>query len=291
MLTTGRSAGVFEQIARLLREYEQAKRAGAKAEMLADIANRLLQALAALTQSPVIAQALAIPLKIGKDWMQTALDEAQLSPCEAAKAAVYARQAYTAFDDAVVFLHDWAADRRFWPLPPPFREPLEVRVPPSDIMRQIISLEGFFESALNAVELGLVELLRLRDLRVHLGAEAGAMPVPAVLATGYLIDLPSGPFRSGRERVREMRELLLRVADELEKASNRGREILARATLDDEGTVVRPAAVTAVLAQLNYTIASGVLTCAILRHRVSEPTLAEIRKQSAASNESDKWAE
>ncbi len=287
MLTAKPSPGIFDRIAQLLFEYEQAKRAGVRAEVLTEIASRLLEAIGTLAQSPMTAQALAILLKIGKNRMQTMLDEAQLSPCEAAKAAANARQAYAAFDSAVAFLRDWTAVRHFWSLP--FRQRLEVRIPPSDIRLQIVTLEGFLDSALKATDLGLVVFLHQRDVRVPLGADTGQTPVPAVLETDYLIDLPNEPFRSGNARVKEMRKLLLQFSRQLKQASKQGRKALKRGTLDKEGTAVRAATVSAVLTQLNYLLVSGILTCAALRRLASAPTLAEIQKQSAASNESNKW--
>lgn len=291
MLTTGRSGGVFDQITRIYREYRMAQRAGAKAEVLVEIAGQLNKEIASVIQSPVAAQVFVTLLAIGKDRIQSIFDEARLSPCNAAESAYHARQAYEAFDVGISSLREWAADRRFAWLPIPFRRPLEARVPLQEIKRQVTNLEGVFVAALNAAELGTDELLGLRSPLVRLGADPGEVVKPTVLPSDSLIELPTGPFYSGRERVKKLRRILLRIADQLERAAKQGRKALDRATLGDGRTSVQPAAVSSVLTDLTFTIACGILTCGALRNLLSQPTLEELRKQSASSRDADEWEE
>ncbi|HZC06130.1 MAG TPA: hypothetical protein VE338_10845 [Ktedonobacterales bacterium] len=267
--------GLGGLIIRLYGEYQSALRAGAKAEVLSDILGKLVSALVAFGISPITAQWVAVALQFGKDQMQNQLDDAQLSPCEAAKPAHHARQAFDALDDGVRALRDWATDRRFISLPVPFRPPLKVRVPLHEIERQVIFLENLLDAASRAANRGTVEILRLRDARVRLGAIATSARQPFIRSTDYLIEIPEGPFHSEHERVKTMRRLLLRVAKQLEQAAKQGRKKLAQATLDKEGELVRPAPVLAVLAELNYTIACGLLTCVALRQLANEPIALE----------------
>lgn len=275
MLGSNEPNGLSGMIIRLYNEYQSALRAGAKAEVLSDILGKLVNAFIAFGISPTTAQWFAVVLQLGKDKMQDQLDDAQLSPCEAAGPAHHARQAFDAFDDATRGIRDWAADRRFVPLPIPFRPPLHVRVPPHEIERQAIFLEGLFDAASRATHRGTVEILHLRDARVRFGATATPARQPFIPSNDYLIEIPEEPFHSEHERVKTMRRLLLRVAKQLEQAARQGRKTLARATLDKDGELVRPAPVMAVLAELNYTIACGLLTCVALRQRVNDPIVLE----------------
>lgn len=282
MANDGDRPNIGSFIVQLVRDINRAQRERVKAEMLVDVLDKAREALTELALSPATAELLAIPLRIGKDKLQTLFDEARLSPCEAALPAQHTRQAYDAFDSGIVALRGWAWDWRFLWLPIPFRRLLEVRVTAHEIRRQVTLqvtlLEGLFVAAQRAAELGTVEILRLRDARAHLGVQCEPAPHLSVPSTDFLTNLPKKPFCSERDRVIGMRRLLLRVTDQLKHASKQGRKTLENATFDKEWAMVRPAAVSAVLADLNYTLACGILTCAALKQLASEPVVARLAK-------------
>jgi hypothetical protein len=287
MITSGKPLGGFaesvEKVVQLLREKETTKRAGVTAEAVVDIANQVKTALGELAQAPVTSQMLAVLFAIGNDGIQTRFEERRLDPCQAAEPARHMLRVYESYRSGSASLRALASDKRFHWMSKPFRR-LEVRIPPYEFKAQVIALEGIFGTALWAAELAAGEVFRLRDPLVRLGATPGDVPAPAVLNADYLVKLPRGPFTTERQRMRSMRRLLFRIANELHQAARLGQETLMSAALDDELTAVQPEVVSGAVKGASFTIACGLLTCAALWNLLSEPTLAESQRTAVASN-------
>jgi hypothetical protein len=273
-----------EKVVQLLRDNAHAKRDGAKAEAVIDMARQAKAILSAFAQAPVTGQMLAELLAMSKDFAQTRLEEKRLDPCEASAAARHMLRVYVAYQTASNTLRAFARDKRFHWLSSPLQR-LEDRVPRPEINAQMIALEGIFGTALQATELAATKVYRVRDPLVHLGANPGQAPVPFVPAAECLITLPRDPFTTAGQRVRRMRYLMFRFADQLEHEAESGKKTLMRSALDAELTAVRPEAVSGAVRSATYTIACCLLTCAALLNLLHEPTMIE-----SAEEGDDTWA-
>jgi hypothetical protein len=267
-----------------MKQISDALRAGQNVEQARLIFDA---ALSEFMRSPI----LGTMMQVVQNLLQEQLEEDMLSPWEAVQPAKYVLAAYGEYNRTSTALRTWADDKAFGPSIPFIQEPLEVRVPPSEIDRQIAFLSGVFGGIWLLLNRATTEILRVRDAR-RIGAAASQQPPAALMrlddivillqlpfgsdqelmrleGVRSLVALPRQPFGTERQKIRDLREVIRQLANQLDQIANEGRRRLEQASLD--GRAYSPVAVLGEIKVLNYTVISGLFMCAELARLVATP--------------------
>lgn len=272
------------QLAQLLRERDELIRQQAKTEQAIATQRRLTAQIARILDqvftSPEVSAVVAAALTAGHDALQDSLLRAELSPCEASKAAEELRRVYDELQTAVVAeIESWAQATRWdmLPLPVPFRGPLAYRVPVGEVREQFGKVFAGLQFAESHAHVVIVTLYRQHDLRTYLGVDSGQLPtLPSSKTSTALARAQAAPVATPDEVVRSGRVALVLVAERFRRVIAEGRRTLGRGTyrladsnVTGAGAPVMPAVVCTALAALVLALSETIKDCA----RLSELTL------------------